>query len=425
MPNDECRMNTRIHQLPFSAPGRSRDVRHSAFGIRHSAFTLIEILVVLGIVTLIAALGVPVYNALSGSRSVEAAQNQVAAYIGQARTIAINEGKTAGVLFYVDPATERTAMAIVLVGDTTLEDPDPYEKYKAWMPGVTYNTGNLDPNNDGNTSDRTRADRVIGMISDANSAFDASSYPASVTNTYTDPRRYIGNFRPAVKLWRAERTNTSSNTAGNRPPRAGPGGSPRGASTITTYSAGLGNASESTDGKYGNATWVISSGKVISQYSQSEQQLLPKGIGLQVIIQPTSRSNSNVYADRYVRTGIVLFDPQGRLVLRDMTLPKTTTLGGYLDLQTDAIGLLSGVGVALYNDTQFRAYSNNGLTTSQADWVYGGGAGNTYFINSTSPALTDYPTSVFNDEQSEENWLANNTVPIMVNRFSGSLSETE
>ena len=395
------------------------------------AFTLIEILVVLGIITLIAALGVPIYNALSGARSVEAAQNSVSAYLGMARTIAINEGKSAGVMFYVDPATERTAMAIVLIGDTSLEDPDPYEKYKGWFSTASYTTGDLDPNNDGNTSDRTRADRVIGFTSDGDSGFDGSSYRDNTyvqapANRYVDARRYIGNFRPAVKVWRAERDST-----GSSPVRFGSNTNAFFAQTINT-STPINTAVQSYNrsagsivaNKYANNNWTISTGKIISQYGNSEQQLLPKGIGVQVIIQPTSQTAGG-YQERYVRTGIILFDPQGRLVLRVLKLPKTTTLGEYIELGVDAEQILSGVGVALYNQTAFKNLTTPNGPASEMDWIYLNVPGNTYRISSGAAPFNDYPSAAFADESAEEDWLANNTVPVLINRFSGSLSESE
>lgn len=407
---------------------------------RSRGFTLIEILVVLGIVTLVAALGVPVYNALSGTRSIEAAQNQVSAYLGQARTIAINEGKSAGVLFYVDPATERTAMAIVYVGDTTLEDPDPYDKYKSWMSGVQYRTGDPDPDGNGDTSDRTRADRVTGMVSDADSTYDSLSYPQGNEPNfaaYTEPQRYFGTFRPAVRVWRSARQHTAANVPATaatvppsdiraRPPRTGPGGTMRGVATIPSYQPPVTvTQSESFDRKYGHYNWSIADGRIISQYSQSEQQLLPKGVGVQVMIEPTSRTGGG-YKDRYVRTGIILFDSQGRLVLRDVKLPHNTPLGEYLELASPgASALVSGLGLAFYNDSDFRSLNLNGAQPSQSDWIYGGTApSNVYAFSSTVATLQDLPATE-SAEQAEENWLVNNTVPVMVNRFSGSLSIAE
>ncbi len=62
---------------------------------------------------------------------------------------------------------------------------------------------------------------------------------------------------------------------------------------------------------------------------------------------------------------------------------------------------------------------------SQGDWIYGGTApANYYAFSANSAPLQDLPASEA-AEHMEEDWLSNNTVPVMINRYSGSLSETE
>lgn len=78
-----------------------------------SGFTLNELLIVCAIVVLIMALAVPAFNVLTGSRSIEGATNQVSAFLGQARAEAIGVQEIRGVLFFLDPGTERVSMAMV------------------------------------------------------------------------------------------------------------------------------------------------------------------------------------------------------------------------------------------------------------------------------------------------------------------------
>jgi hypothetical protein len=59
------------------------------------------------------ALAVPAFNAIRGSRSIEGAQNQSSALIGRARADAIGVQKPHGVLFFLDTATDRVAVAVV------------------------------------------------------------------------------------------------------------------------------------------------------------------------------------------------------------------------------------------------------------------------------------------------------------------------
>jgi len=80
---------------------------------RCSAFTLIEILIVIGIIVLLIAIALPAFNAISGSRSVDAAANTVSAFIGRARLEAIGLQETRGVMFFIDPVSQESKIAIV------------------------------------------------------------------------------------------------------------------------------------------------------------------------------------------------------------------------------------------------------------------------------------------------------------------------
>jgi type II secretory pathway pseudopilin PulG len=95
--------------------------RRSQFAIRNSqipsAFTVIELLIVIGIIVLVLLMALPAMNFLSGSKSVESAQNQISAFLGVARTEAIAEQTTAGVFFYIDPKSGLITLARVQASD--------------------------------------------------------------------------------------------------------------------------------------------------------------------------------------------------------------------------------------------------------------------------------------------------------------------
>jgi prepilin-type N-terminal cleavage/methylation domain-containing protein len=76
-----------------------------------SGFSLIELLIVMGIIVLVLAVATPAFQLLSNGRSVEAAQNQIAAMLGRARGEAIGMQKVFGLFFYIDPSTERINVA--------------------------------------------------------------------------------------------------------------------------------------------------------------------------------------------------------------------------------------------------------------------------------------------------------------------------
>ena len=77
------------------------------------AFTLIEILIVIGIIVLLIALAVPALALISGSNSINGAENNLSALLGRARADAIALQKHTGVLFFIDPATQQAMMAEV------------------------------------------------------------------------------------------------------------------------------------------------------------------------------------------------------------------------------------------------------------------------------------------------------------------------
>lgn len=77
------------------------------------AFTLTELLIVMALIVLIIVLALPAFTALTGSRSTEAASNQLAALTGRARNEALGLQQVSGVMFFIDPGTLRVNGALV------------------------------------------------------------------------------------------------------------------------------------------------------------------------------------------------------------------------------------------------------------------------------------------------------------------------
>jgi prepilin-type N-terminal cleavage/methylation domain-containing protein len=434
---------------------------------RRSAFTLVELLIVLAIIGVVVALGIPLFGVLTGARSVEAGRNIVAATIGQARTVAVNEGKYAGVLFYVDPATERTAMALVVVTDpsSSLEDPDPYDKYKMYVNGRIANQLRGLPGTGveqeyvsslPNTADqnvRVRGDRVVEVTHDANNTYRGVLYGQNPV--VSDYLRYFGNYRPAVKAFDCQQRHTtlSGNDAGSdvdAPPLNGPFGPWAGSATVAQQYRPNGASPPftgtpltpakvySTRGPFANPNWGSDIEAPITRYASSEQVLLPRGVGVQVMTQPLVRAGTAgpaTFQERYLRTAIIMFDPQGRLtVLKNFTLHQAdpaNPLGDYLGLTATARNIPSGIGLAIFDSQKFvNAQLPNSEKTSQADWLYQAptsGVGNQYLLTSNFTNLFgDYPTpAAAQSELDEELWLDTNATPLVINRYTGSLSEAE
>lgn len=76
-----------------------------------------EILVVIGIIVLLLAIGIPAFSFIRGGRSLDAAENQVAAMLGRARADAIGLQKPHGVMFVRDKDEDRVYVAEVFATD--------------------------------------------------------------------------------------------------------------------------------------------------------------------------------------------------------------------------------------------------------------------------------------------------------------------
>jgi type II secretory pathway pseudopilin PulG len=81
------------------------------------AFTLTEILIVIGIIVLLIALAVPAFSIITGGKSIEGATNQISAMLGRARAQAIGLQKPTGILFFIEPRSARVNVAIVVATD--------------------------------------------------------------------------------------------------------------------------------------------------------------------------------------------------------------------------------------------------------------------------------------------------------------------
>lgn len=108
--------------LPLLPPPHPRPARRGP-GSNRAGYTLMELLVVIGILVLIILMAIPAFSVISGNRSIEAAQNQLQAIIGRARQEAMGLQDYRGVILFTDPNTGRMAAAEVYYpspGNSTL-----------------------------------------------------------------------------------------------------------------------------------------------------------------------------------------------------------------------------------------------------------------------------------------------------------------
>jgi prepilin-type N-terminal cleavage/methylation domain-containing protein len=90
-----------------------------------AGFTLTELLVVIGIIVLMIAMAVPLFNVFSGSRSIEGGQNMVSAMLQRARARALATQERRGIFFFEDQATKKTGMLLVKLDEPVGGSPPP------------------------------------------------------------------------------------------------------------------------------------------------------------------------------------------------------------------------------------------------------------------------------------------------------------
>lgn len=110
---------------PVLSPYASRAGSPCRSGQARTAFSLTELLVVMAVIVAIIGIAIPVIGVLSGQQSIESAQNQLAAVLGQARGRALALQRETGLLFHIDPAGDRIAARVV---DVVGRYDAPYQK---------------------------------------------------------------------------------------------------------------------------------------------------------------------------------------------------------------------------------------------------------------------------------------------------------
>jgi type II secretory pathway pseudopilin PulG len=89
--------------------------------IRRKAFTLAELLVVMGIIVLFIAMAVPAVRSITGSSNNSVSRNQLAALVARAREEAVGVQSVRGVLFFIDPNSDR--MVGIICQQAAIQDP--------------------------------------------------------------------------------------------------------------------------------------------------------------------------------------------------------------------------------------------------------------------------------------------------------------
>jgi prepilin-type N-terminal cleavage/methylation domain-containing protein len=338
-------------------------------------FTLIEMITVLTIIILVLAIAIPVWNALMGGTNVAAAQNQVSAFLANARADAIYNRKTIGVCFFIDAKSQRTAMAEVQVqSEWFTGTPTPL-----FVPNVGAGVNNGSVN-------------AIELVNspDPNSSTNPPNYifprdivllPVGVgvalnNNTYT----YNQAFLPNGSTYLSYRS------------------SPKGLPPIDRYLR-LGVIMFDANGALTTIPFGIPLDDKLSAITpapQGTENLLCQRIGMAYVPGSTSDIASNV----------------------NVVSPGTPS----------QIPLMSSVGLVIYDHDAYLA-QHASMTVKSAGTPTNIGSGapfndfdmNYYlYTNPNSPTTASYQTR-FDDKFIEENWIDQNGTALMINPSNGSL----
>ncbi|MGE5609319.1 MAG: Tfp pilus assembly protein FimT/FimU [Bacillota bacterium] len=321
-------------------------------------FTLIELLVVMGIIVALAAFAVPTYHFIMGNRSLAAAENMIAAMVGRARSQAIGSQRYAGVAFFYNPATGRSSMAIVVErAPGSVGEEDAYANYKGWS--------SERDNPSGPTAYRTGEEVLSRLIIREN-----------------------GEARLVFRQFHALKDHQSSNST---------------------------EPAVSIDNRWRVLT---NNGAIyVDMGVEGEIQPLPAGVGVQLINDPQEPKAP----DRYVRTGVILFDAEGRLVSKEITIDRDGDLGRVVNGTTPGVnnpsaedipckvdyGFRSQLGVVLYDQEAFR-----GQGWTEQDMI-------------ATANLQRAFDSKDQGELDEELWLDQNATQLLFSRHTGTVLRGE
>jgi Tfp pilus assembly protein FimT len=296
------------HARPTSPPRPpARRRRPSA------AFTLVELLVAMGIIVLMLGLAMPAFRAITGGRSVEGATNQVSAMLSRARADAVGLQIPRGVAFYTD-ATGQCKMAEV--GAVT---------FQTWTVASNVNTP-----------------YPIGSYVSYTPSGSPSQYYVCIKTVPANSNIDLSN--PTPTAWNAYWHQFVNGTA----PEA-------------TWAA----------------AWSSSSPVLYDLVPDTDPVPLPLGVGAQAISDSNTLTGGTRTADAYLRHGVILFDASGRLISSPYVISHYGIVGTAVGYNVDNYStatpttLASSFGLVLYDRD---AFANQNFPTEDPmfdDGTYG------------------------------------------------------
>jgi hypothetical protein len=144
---------------------------------------------------------------------------------------------------------------------------------------------------------------------------------------------------------------------------------------------------------------------------QNSYEQLPKGIGVELLNDTQSVTNQ-LYADKYLHTGMVVFDATGKVIATQISINVGSPLGQRLGLTANQ----PAQNIAIYSQMAVAIYDSANL----ADQPFYSTNHNDYLM----PLRQNIQPTAAN-KTLEDNWVSNNAQIYFVNRFTGALEKAE
>jgi prepilin-type N-terminal cleavage/methylation domain-containing protein len=302
-----------------------------------SAFSLTELLIVITLIVIVLALALPAFNFITGSKSTDAALNQISAMLGRARNEAVGVQDPRGVFFFLDPTTDKYAVALV----------------------------------------------------------QQAKFADFVTPTAANPYKRGDYVITGNNYWVCTQDGTTT------PPSVG-------------------------------AQWAPTNQFAVDIINDTDVLKLPKGVAVQMITD-SKLITGNRTSDAYLRVGALMFDSAGRLSQQQISVCCGGLLGQMMNLApSGSYTVASNYPFATVPAATQAVLSNvkscfgfvlfdREMLKTQAFFTE-----NDYSAKypNVTPQLGSYGTPT-TGEGAEEDWIDKNAVPVLINRYNGTLLRGE
>jgi type II secretory pathway pseudopilin PulG len=333
------------------------------------AFTLTELLIVIGIIVLFITLALPAFNLISGSRSVAGAENELGAMLARARMEAIGASDYRGLAIYRDAATDTYGCAIVTYVSSNLQN------VQAWSASQQYPAGQYVIQTFGTAPNLITRYYVSAAAVPAGPTYSPSTNPLQPSNS--------------LPYWQQ-------------------------------YATSAAGAAQTVDIESGTDSQTLPPGVGV--------QMITNGTNPAVPPNANGTPSSNVY----VPVGVIMFNSQGLLAPnQQFNIATYGNLGSnnahfsvYVPNTPSnqlpcipyyafglGVGMPSGIGLVAYDKQTYEGQGFFSPTQLPSILNWAGGSNPPYNYSS--------------NDQNADRWLNTYATPLLVNRYNGTIIRSE